>query len=260
MPQPEETRPAWPPWYGFTALGIAVVAILFVSIVLVASLEGAGVGVGAHSPGVNLPLTIAQDLALVASALYLAAKVARPRAAQFGLRGTRLGTALKWMGIAVALYLVCQLVYVAAFNPHEDQTTLKDLGAGKGPVTDFLIGVLVVGVAPPIEEFFFRGFLYGALRTRFSFLAAAVIAGLAFGAVHATTGLEAVPPLAALGFALCMLYEATGSIVPGIVLHSLNNTVAFGSDKAGSWPVAGTVAVLVILACVTLPRRSRNLG
>jgi hypothetical protein len=44
-----------------------------------------------------------------------------------------------------------------------------------------------------------------------------------------------------------------------VVLHTLNNTIAFGSDKDGSWAVAGITAVLVVTACVTLPRRLRTL-
>jgi membrane protease YdiL (CAAX protease family) len=103
------------------------------------------------------------------------------------------------------------------------------------------------------EEFFFRGFFYGALRTRFTFLAAALIDGVVFGAVHAPTGIEAVPPLIALGFAFCLAYEATGSILPGIALHALNNMIAFGADKDGSWPVAGAVAGLVLASCVVAP-------
>jgi membrane protease YdiL (CAAX protease family) len=35
-----------------------------------------------------------------------------------------------------------------------------------------------------------------------------------------------VPPLIALGFIFCLLYEKTGSIVPGMLLHMLNNSVA----------------------------------
>jgi membrane protease YdiL (CAAX protease family) len=55
---------------------------------------------------------------------------------------------------------------------------------------------------------------------------AALAAGVVFGAQHAFSGLSAVPPLIALGFIFCLLYEKTGSIVPGILLHMLNNSVA----------------------------------
>lgn len=40
------------------------------------------------------------------------------------------------------------------------------------------------------------------------------------------TGISAVPPLTFLGFLLALLYDKTGSIVPGILLHMLNNSVA----------------------------------
>jgi len=57
-------------------------------------------------------------------------------------------------------------------------------------------------------------------------LAAALLSGLIFGGLHALTGLSAVPPLIAFGLILALLYEKTGSIVPGIILHMLNNSVA----------------------------------
>ena len=68
--------------------------------------------------------------------------------------------------------------------------------------------------------------LFGGLRTRLPRLAAALISGLIFGGLHALTGISAVPPLIVFGFVLALLYEKTGSIVPGIVLHMLNNSVA----------------------------------
>ena len=41
-----------------------------------------------------------------------------------------------------------------------------------------------------------------------------------------TTGISVVPPLIAFGFVLAVVYEKTGSIVPCILLHMLNNSVA----------------------------------
>jgi membrane protease YdiL (CAAX protease family) len=259
MPEADTTRPQWPPWYGIAALGMALVIAVMASGILYALLQVAGSDATSDSPGVTLGATLIQDLALAGCALWLAAQVTRPRPEQFGLRGTPLLRGLKWAAIAFVIYFVFQILYVAAVHPHEKQTTLQDLGAGSGAAITVIIGVLVVGVAPAVEEFFFRGFFYGALRTRFSFLAAALIDGVVFGAVHAPTGIEAVPPLFALGFAFCLAYEATGSILPGIVLHALNNMVAFGVDKDGSWAVGGSVAGLVLLSCIALPGRSRTL-
>jgi membrane protease YdiL (CAAX protease family) len=246
-------RPNWPPWYGLAALGMALVIAVMASGILLVILKVGGVNVAANSPGVNVGATLIQDVALVGCALWLAAQVTRPRAWQFGLRGTPFWRGVKWAAIAFAIYFSFQLIYAAAVHPDEKQTTLQDLGAGRGGVVTVIIGILVVGVAPVAEEFFFRGFFYGALRTRFTFLTAALIDGVVFGAVHAPTGLQAVPPLIALGFAFCLAYEATGSLLPCITLHALNNMIAFGIDKDGSWPVAGAVAGLVIASCVVVP-------
>jgi uncharacterized protein len=259
MTERTEMRPNWPAWYGLAALGLALVFAVVASGILFAILKAAGVSTDTSSPGVNLTATVIQDAFLAISAVWLASQVARPRPWQFGLRGTPILRGLKWGAIAFAIYFFFQLIYVAAVHPDQHQTTLRDLGAGHGAAVTVLIGVLVVGFAPLVEEFFFRGFFYGALRTRFTFLTAAVIDGIVFGAVHAPTGVQAVPPLIVLGIALCVAYEATGSILPGVVLHSLNNMIAFGSDKDGSWAVAGVVSGLVILTCVTLPGRLRTL-
>jgi membrane protease YdiL (CAAX protease family) len=232
---------------------MALVIAVMASGILLAILKAGGVNVDANSPGVNVGATLIQDGVLVGCALWLAAQVSRPRAWQFGLRGTPFWRGVKWALIAFAIYFTFQLIYAAAVHPDEKQTTLQDLGAGSGGAVTVIIGLLVVGVAPIAEEFFFRGFFYGALRTRFSFLAAAAIDGIVFGAVHAPTGIQAVPPLIVLGFAFCVAYEATGSILPCIVLHALNNMIAFGADKDGSWPVAGAVAGLVIASCVVVP-------
>ena len=86
--------------------------------------------------------------------------------------------------------------------------------------------VLIVIAAPISEELCFRGMLYGGLRERLPRYPAALITGLIFGGLHATTGISAVPPLIVFGFLLALLYERTGSIVPGILLHTINNSIA----------------------------------
>ena len=80
--------------------------------------------------------------------------------------------------------------------------------------------------APISEEVCFRGMLFGGLREKLPRIAAALVSGLIFGGLHALTGVSAVPPLIVFGFLLALLYEKTGSIVPGILLHMLNNSVA----------------------------------
>jgi uncharacterized protein len=128
--------------------------------------------------------------------------------------------ALKWMAAAIGAYLLFAALYSLLIVQPEQ----KDIAEGFGSVP---VQVLLIVIAAPIsEEVCFRGMLFGGLRRNFARLPAALLAGLIFGGLHALTGISAVPPLMVFGFILCLLYEKTSSIVPGILLHMLNNSVA----------------------------------
>lgn len=178
------------------------------------------------SPPVDGELTdTANALAQLAQALgFLLVPIAIAAARGADLRQLGLRrfppSALKWMLAAIGSYLLFAFVYVALFgSPHQEDIAEK---FGAVPVQ-----ILLIVIAAPIgEEICFRGMLFGGLRTRLPRIAAALVSGLIFGALHATTGVSAVPPLIFFGFVLALLYERTGSIVPGILLHVLNNSVA----------------------------------
>jgi len=115
-----------------------------------------------------------------------------------------------------------------------------------------VLGALVVIVVAPIcEQLFFRGFLFRVLRLRMGFWLAAGIDGVLFGLVHSE--LVLVPVLAVLGASLCWVYERTGSLVPAIAIHALNNTIAYGATTEDGWVVAGAIGGAVLLACAALP-------
>jgi CAAX protease family protein len=129
-------------------------------------------------------------------------------------------SAFGWMAAAIGAYLAFATFYSLLILEPEQ----KDIAEGFGAVP---VQVLLIVIAAPIsEEVCFRGMLFGGLRERLPRIPAALIGGLVFGGLHALTGLSAVPPLIAFGFILCLLYEKTGSVVPGILLHMLNNGVA----------------------------------
>ena len=138
---------------------------------------------------------------------------------RLGVRGFR-PSAIKWMLAAVGAYLVFAALYAGIFgSPHQE-----DIAESFGSLP---VQILLIVIAAPVsEEVCFRGMLFGGLRTRMPRIAAALLSGLIFGALHALTGISAVPPLIFFGFVLALLYEKTGSIVPGILLHMLNNSIA----------------------------------
>jgi membrane protease YdiL (CAAX protease family) len=129
-------------------------------------------------------------------------------------------SALKWMAAAIGAYLLFAILYsLLIVEPKQ-----KDIAEGFGAIQ---VQVLLIVIAAPIsEEVCFRGMLFGGLRRSLSRIPAALLAGLIFGGLHALTGITAVPPLIVFGFVLSLLYEKTGSIVPGALLHMLNNSVA----------------------------------
>jgi membrane protease YdiL (CAAX protease family) len=151
------------------------------------------------------------------------AKGPREIFARLGVQAFR-PSALKWMGLTVVLYLAFNIFYSAVITePHQ-----QDIAKGFGAIP---IQVLLIVIAAPVtEEICFRGMLFGGLREKLPRIAAALICGLIFGALHAITGITAVPPLIVFGFLLALLYERTGSIVPGMLLHILNNIIALSSQ------------------------------
>jgi membrane protease YdiL (CAAX protease family)/sugar lactone lactonase YvrE len=133
-------------------------------------------------------------------------------------------SAFGWMALAFVLYLGFTIFYsVVITEPRQ-----KDIAESFGPT---VLQILLIVIAAPIaEETCFRGMLFGGLREKLPRLVAALITGIVFGGLHALTGVTAIPPLIVFGFLLALLYERTGSIIPGILLHMLNNSIALLSQ------------------------------
>lgn len=138
---------------------------------------------------------------------------------RLGIRRFR-PSAIGWMAATVAAYLAFSIAYASlVVEPRQ-----KDIAEGFGTLP---FQILLISFAAPIsEEVCFRGMLFGGLRTRLPAVGAALLSGVIFGVLHAITGITAVPPLIVLGFLFALLYDRTGSVLPGILLHVLNNSVA----------------------------------
>jgi membrane protease YdiL (CAAX protease family) len=105
--------------------------------------------------------------------------------------------------------------------------------------------------APVVEEVFYRGLVYRCLRNRLPSLIAALIAGTMFGLVHAGTyPVDTLPEKAFFGVVACLLYERTGSLLPGMALHSLIDASNFEVTISGTNTIV--VSVFLTLAVVLL--------
>jgi membrane protease YdiL (CAAX protease family) len=252
----EQGRPRWPWWYGPLAfLAGAITGFISAGIVWVAL----GVDDPSDSAGAIVAGTFLLDGSLVGAALLFASFVRRPRGWHFGLRRTPFWPAVGWAALGIASFYVFVAVYSYALDPQVEQTVAEDLGADDSSFGMISAGFMIICIAPFAEEFFFRGFFYGALRTRFPVAVAAIVDGALFGLIHfegGQDGLLIVPPLAALGVVFCLVYERTGSLYPVIALHSINNSIAFAAQTEGD-VVAAVFGPLVLAACALAPRLHR---
>jgi uncharacterized protein len=253
---PEDARPRWPWWYG--PVGFLAGAVIGL---ITAGIAWAVLGVDdpGESPAAIIVGTLLLDGSLVAVALLFASFVRRPKAWHFGLRRTPFWPAVGWAALGIVAFYVFAAVYTVAVQPDVEQTVAEDLGADESTFGLVAAGFMIICVAPFAEEFFFRGFFYGALRTRFSVAVAAIIDGLVFGLIHfegGTDGLLIVPPLAVLGIVFCLVYERTRSLYPVVALHSINNSIAYAAQADGG-AVSAVFGPLMLLACAVVPRFTR---
>jgi membrane protease YdiL (CAAX protease family) len=127
-----------------------------------------------------------------------------------------------------------------------------------------LTGVALCLSAPVVEEIFFRGFLYRSLRNRLPVLPAALIIGVVFGLGHTQYPLLERPQQAVFGIIACLLYERSGSLLPGIALHMLIDASAFEFALTGAaWIVPSVFlvgGVVVLYGAPTATRITRSLA
>ncbi len=143
-----------------------------------------------------------------------------------GLRPFRPSAIWIMLATLVAYYIAAGLFASLVLKPDQEDIG-GDLGVGNPSIVIAVLAVLMIALLAPVaEELFFRGFVFAGLRTRWSLWPAAITSGLIFGLVHAPTGITTVVPLAALGVALCWLYDRTGSLWPCVIAHMINNGLA----------------------------------
>jgi membrane protease YdiL (CAAX protease family) len=208
---------------GLLGLLLAAVGTVLAGLVIAIAFVAAG----AHNIDKNHAFvflsTLAQDSVFVIAAIAVTAEAGRVSPRTFGFR--KFGpSAFGAMALAFIAYFVLSAIYSALVAPPCDKLP-DDLGVKESTLLAVLAGVFVIGIAPVAEEFFFRGFLFQSLRKSLGVWIAAPASGLIFGALHIAP--DKLVPLAILGTALSYVFHRTRSLWPCIMLHALNNTIAF---------------------------------
>jgi membrane protease YdiL (CAAX protease family) len=269
-PHEQSGRDRWPAWLSIAGFAAGYGSTIMLGLFVLVIAGALGASTKDPPPGVNIGLTVGQNVALVGAAYFFAFLSGRPAAADFGLRPAPLGRSVRLLVAIWIGFFVLSAIWAVALGLEEQQTLPDELGAN-GPLLNALaVIVLVTVIAPLGEELFFRGFFYGSLRNWRGPILAAVLTGAVFGLIHVGSApIGYLVPLAFFGAGLCLLYELTGSLYPAIALHALNNSIALGANLdygAGvivAMMIGSTIASLLcarLLAKVIGDRRPSRTG
>ena len=245
-PPPGDSLAAVPGWAPLAAMVAAFVVATIAFVVIGAGIEAGGGTVTTDGPpGLVISATLVQDVGLIVAALLFASLWARGvTPAAFGLRTTRFWPAVGWMAATFAVFWILTLIYLLIVGEPEEQELTRDLKDEESLTALIGYGALLAVAAPLAEEFFFRGFMFGVLRERMGPLWGAVVTATVFGLVHAVgSPLKTIVVLMILGLGLCFLIWRTGSLLPCIALHAINNSISFGATK--SLPPLAFLAMVV---------------
>ena len=117
----------------------------------------------------------------------------------------------------------------------------------------FIINLVCVGLIPAImEEFAFRGVILGVTRKYTSDGFAIIVNAVLFSMLHGN--LNQIPFTLALGFFLAYITVYTGTVVPAMVVHGVNNglSVVISTLSQTVLPFGMTVVVAVYYGVLLL--------
>lgn len=140
------------------------------------------------------------------------------------------------IGFALAVNLLIAVIPFPASMVNTFVEGNAALTQGSSVLGFFSVAIL----APIVEEVFIRGLVYTRLKRGIPMIAAAVISSVLFGILH-SGGVWAIFA-ALIGLMLVFVLEKTGSLLPCIIIHVVNNAV---SDLTPG--LTGTAAEYVIM-------------
>lgn len=167
------------------------------------------------------------ELVLLLVALRLSVQKYRMSLTALGLHWPQRGGVWLPLVILVSAYVALGVYYrvlsaVGADDLLPNSTIPED--AFQSPGVAALTALLAIGLAPIVEETFFRGFIFGSLRWRWGAPLAALATGLLFSSLHFDLG--SIIPFTIIGMLFAFSYHYSGSLFAAIASHFMFNTIA----------------------------------
>jgi uncharacterized protein len=260
-----EARSSWPIWTAPAGVVVGLVLGSLGTIVVDVVASAGGSSLSNPTPAANIIADIVFDLCFVAAALWLSAWRGRAGPEDFGFRRVAVATGVGAFIAAGVGYYGLTALYGALIHLHGKDKLPSELGATHSTAALVAASLFVCAIAPMCEEFFFRGFIFGALRNIPLQVGrvdggpwlAAVLTGILFGLAHTgSASSQYLVPLGFLGFVLCLVRWRTRSLYPCMALHSANNALALGVNQL-SWSVPAILGLILaswlVIAAVVGP-------
>ena len=210
--------------FGLPEAILAAALIGFLLLNISSSVSRPAIDLGTRNLLVNLVFTLA-ILLFIVTFLQLRGFDIGSLAGLFKIGFVRaLGTGIILLLAAYPLISLATTLTQSLFGSDLSRQNIVELFSGSRTIEQrIMIIVFAVAIAPVVEEFLFRFFLYGVIRRYFGRFFGITANALLFAAAH--THLPSFVPLFVLGSCFTIAYEWSGSILVAMTMHSLFNSV-----------------------------------
>ena len=139
-----------------------------------------------------------------------------------------LSTGAVLLFFAYPLILWADVITQRLFGGGSSKQNVVEFFSGSRTIEQrIMIIVFAIAVAPIIEEFLFRFFLYNVIKRYSGRLVGVTFSALLFAAAHAH--FPSFVPLFVLGSCFAIAYEWSGSILVAMTMHSLFNSLTLAA-------------------------------
>lgn len=250
----------FPGWFDLLAtVGVFTLSIVVGSFFVASMMQTRGVDY--LTPDMTFIYYLIQMLPTVAFVMWLRRRAGRESGLHFGVRKVNFPIVLWGLLVILASSIVLEPLLNLLPTEGYDNVT-ANIGLGGWAIMSTVVA------APILEEVLFRGLILESCKERFGKGVAVFVSALLFGLIHIVP-IQVINAFV-VGIILGYIYLKTGSLLSVIILHAINNaiayvTLAYFGDSASStttkslfssstayWVVYAIAAALFIFALVRL--------
>lgn len=209
----------FPTWVDFFATaGVFVFSVLLGSFLSVVLMKARGVE--SLTPDITFVYYIVQMLPTIAFIVWLRHRAGRGAAIHLGLRHTNLPMILWGVVLVMASGVVIEPL-LGLFPTEAYDNVQQTIGLGGWAILSTVVA------APILEEILFRGLIFESCAEHWGRGVGLVVSALLFGVIHIVP--VQVVNAFVVGLILGYVYLRTRSLLSVIIIHAVNNAIAYAT-------------------------------